>query len=163
LDSLKPGVPVYQVVPVGGGRALLLLSSRSIYRLDLTTRQLVDSAPRITIYGSPCLSPDGRRLYHTDFGNGFDYPGGGRVQVYDETLQVLAPIDLGSAEPFPPTLNNCAVSRDGRYLFVSSGTWKAGPLYPVQPGRLFVVDRSSGRLVRTVNIGDWLSRDIFAF
>jgi len=166
VDSLKPGVPVYQVVPVSGGQAALLLSARSIYRFDLTTRELVASAPRPTIFGSPCLSPDGSRLYHTDPGDGFDFPGGGSIQVYDvhdETLQLLAPIDLGSADLFPPRLNNCAVSRDGRFLFVSSGTWEAGPLYPVQPGRLFVVDRSSGHLVRTVNMGDWLSREVFAF
>ena len=62
-----------------------------------------------------------------------------------------------------PTLNRCAVSADGRLLFVSSGTGPVGPTFGPQPGRLFVVDRATGALVRTVDIGDWLTREVFAF
>jgi len=163
VDSLQPGVPVGQVVATQDGRALFLTSNAMIYRFDLATRQLVDSVPLPSPdLGNLCVAPDGQRLYLTDFGDYWDFPGSGKVQVYDGTLHQLAPIDLGSGELLPPGLNDCAVSRDGRFLLVSSGTPSRGPLYGPQPGRLFVVDRATGNLVRTVEIGSY-AEEIFAF
>ncbi len=163
VDSLVPGVDMWGIAPDVSPGSLLLVSTQSIYRFDLATRQLVDSAPRPTIYGSLCSSPDGQRMYHTDSGDGFDFPGAGKITVYGQKLQPIGVIDLNSKGSLSPTLNDCAVSADGRFLFVSSGTGPDGPLFGPQPGRLFVVDRAAGALVRAVDIGDWLSREVFAF
>jgi hypothetical protein len=163
VDSLLPGVDMWGIARDVSPGSLLLLSTQSIYRFDLATRQLVDSAPRPTIYGRLCLSPDGQRIYHTDSGDGFDFSGAGRIAIYGRKLEPIGLIDLNSRGSLSPTLNRCAVSADGRFLFVSSGTGPVGPTFGPQPGRLFVVDRATGALARTVDIGDWLSREVFAF
>jgi hypothetical protein len=163
-DSVQFGVPLGNAISANSGRDLFLLSTTEVYRYDLSARQVVDSGPRPSgNLGTLCAAPDGQRLYLTDYGDYWDFPGSGRVAVYDAALHLLAPIDLRGGEAFPPTLNDCGVSRDGRLLFISSGTGSRGPLFPVQPGRLFIVDRASGALARTVDIGDWAPRQVFAF
>ncbi len=162
VDSIQLGVPVYRLVPIGSRGMALLFSARSVYLFDITKHALVDSAPRVTGSGGLCLAPDGR-LYQTDSGDGIDTPGSGQVQVYTSSLELLPPIDLRPGLAASPTLNGCAVSHDGRLLLVSSGTASLGPTFTPQPGRLFEVDRSTGRLLRIVDIGDWLSREVFAF
>ncbi len=162
VDSALVGTKLYHAAAAEGAGAVYLGSLSSIYRLDLSTMQVVDSTYRLGGWGRICVSPDAQRVYVTDFG-GFDYPGGGMIQVLDANLNSLASIDVGSANAFPPTLNACAVSRDGRYLLVSSGTSENLVNYPHQPGRLFMLERLSGKVARTVDIGDWESREVFAY
>jgi hypothetical protein len=126
------------------------------------TRQPVDTAPNPAgILGTLCVSPDGQRYYLVDGGD-LDGPGPGKVQAYDESLHLLAQFDLGAQLGYTPALSFCAVSRDGRFLLVSAGHSGGGELYPYQPGRLLVVDPTTGNLVRTVEIGSW-TREVFAF
>ena len=88
-------------------------------------------------------------------------PGSGRVQVYDDALNHRLELSLrpGTA---PPTLNACAVTNDGHYLLVSSGT-SSGSLFEEQPGRLFVVDPQLGTVVHVIDLGEWRSREVYAF
>ena len=160
VDSIQLPRSVGQLIPIGNTRQVIDLAADSIFKIDLGTLQVMASAPRRSS-GQACAAGDGQRLYLTDPGS-LDFPGTGQVQAYGASLGSIAPIDLRSGGTIP-TLNDCAVSRDGRLLLVSSGTSATGPLFTPQPGRIFVIDRELGTVVRMIDTGDWLSREIYAF
>jgi hypothetical protein len=142
------------------GSDLYVVADNSILRFDLLSRQVTASAPRPTS-GALCLSHDGSRLFVTDPGDMWDYPGAGIVRSFSAALGPLPSIDLNGPSPgISPELNRCALSADDSVLLVSSGTGSRGPLFGPQRARLYVVSLSSGAF-SIVELGGWAARDVF--
>ncbi|MGH7718252.1 MAG: YncE family protein [Gemmatimonadaceae bacterium] len=161
----RPSTELWQIHPSADGRNLYVLEALRLHRYDLQTRAVLGSTahtggPR----GRIAVSRQSGEVFLTDPGDGFDFPGSGRVHVFSSSLVPAPPIDLRQALGGPiPTSNRAAVSTDGRALYVSSGTASIGPLFPTQPGRLFVIDLPSRTLTASVHLGGGAARQLFVF
>ena len=56
---------------------------------------------------------------------------------------------------YPPQTRAMVLSQDGKQLYVTAGTAALGPLYPAEPGRLFVIDLATKMVSATVLINEW--------
>lgn len=160
VDSLLFPTSVNRLLPISSGAMAYGFSSDSIFKLDLVGQRVLARTPRPPS-GSACSSVNGDRLYLMQPASQFD-PGSGQVTVFDDALTQLSPIDLRSGGT-TPTLNACAVSKGGSYLLVSSGTSSRGPQFGPQPGRLFVINRQLQAIDKLIDLGDWVSREVYAF
>jgi hypothetical protein len=145
-----------QVLPSPQGRTVYLVGRDSIYRYDLAERRLLASVSRPS-RGVLSVAPDGQSLFLADAGDGFDFPGSGRVYVFTGDLASSEPISLlaASIDGVPPSGGASAVGRDNRTVYVLSGTASRGPLFGPQPSRLLVLDAAKRELVKTVALDDW--------
>jgi hypothetical protein len=145
-----------QVITAPDGVHIYVLGASAIYAYDLGARQVVASAPRLG-NGDLAISPDGTRLYLSDAGTRIDYPGSGKIFVYDAALNQLPPIDLSAAsvDGVVPVTHGLVTSPDGRRLYVTSGTISLGPLFGIQSGRVLVVDTGTGKIISTIALDQY--------
>src|SRR5207247_1662029 len=64
------------------------VTATELYEYDLVARQVVATGPRLGS-GMLAISPDGQRLYLSDAGDFYDFPGSGKIFVYDAALHAL--------------------------------------------------------------------------
>lgn len=161
--AVARGPSIIQVLPSPDGRYAYLQGASQLYQYDLVTHQVLASTPRPSA-GAMALAPDGSALYMTDQGTAFDYVGSGKIFVYGSNLEPREPIDLratAAAEGQPPQTHFAAVSRDGRFLYVSAGTAEVGPLYTTQPARLLVVDVAHRTVIQSIPLAAWSPGPVF--
>lgn len=147
---------LWQVVPAPGSENVYIVASSGLYKYDLARASVIAQVARPTL-GRLAVAPNGAALYLTDPGSFFDSPGSGRLFVFGPDLVPRDPIDLRSAMSGDtiPVTRAATVSRDGKTVYVTSGTSSRGPLYGTQPGRLFVVDAPANRVRSAILLGDW--------
>jgi DNA-binding beta-propeller fold protein YncE len=121
-----------QVVAAPDRVHVYAVAATGVYEYDLVARQVIATGPRLGS-GVLAIAPDGQRLYLSDAGN-FDFPGSGKIFVYDAALHVLPAFDLSTASisGVVPVTHGLTTSHDGRRLYVTSGSVFLGRL-----GRLF--------------------------
>jgi len=158
----------YQLGVAGGGRVVFAIGPRRIARVDLGERRVtaaLDNPIRVWQRVGFATSADGTVLYLTDPGDGRDSPGSGKLYVLRPDRPAIDSIDLSAILPpgSPPTGNAVAVSAEGAFAYVASGTLSAGPLFGLQPGRLFTVDLSRRIPTAVYDLGVWYPSQLFLF
>ncbi len=155
---------LWRIIPTRSGTVLYILTNTQIVKYDLTTSSVVGTA-RNPAQGSIVLTPDETRLIVTDGGTWPDFPGSGLLYVFDQSLHPISQIDVSTpigGRPNSPTATRTGLavsSLNGDTLYVRAGSDAIGPLYPVQPARLLVVDLRNATLVRAIELtGDGLGQ-----
>ena len=159
-------------VPNGGSRYLLnpviapdsryvyligVSSSGNLYKYDVSTRQVVASAPGQSLILA--ISPDGRTIYQPRPSSGPGTPAS--LVMYDESLNIIARIDLPDIDGVPPVLQNLAISPDGSRVYLTAGTGSAVVDGGTQRGHLIAVDPASRRVLWTIPLGIWAPSQVF--
>jgi hypothetical protein len=151
------GASLIQIVPAPDGKSVYVEGATALYKYDLVTRTTIATAP-LPSYGDLVPASDGSAVYLSDAGYGFDFLGSGFLFVFGPNLERRAPIDLrtqGAVNGHPPQTRAMVLSQDNKRLYVTAGTAEYGPVYPSEPGRLFVIDVASKTVLATVLINEW--------
>lgn len=144
-----------QILASPDGQRVYMATSDQLISYDVTRQQIVASTPRPS-QGRLAISPDGTGLYLTDPGDGRDNPGSGHIYVFGPLLEPRSPIELPRLDNgLEQTTQWAALGRNGRTLYVSTGTPEVGPLFPGGPGQIFVIDVGSRRIVENIRVGEW--------
>ena len=153
-DSVTPAGGLGPMIVSQDGTHLYVAGSSAFYEYDVVARQVVATGPRFG-NGDLAISPDGQRLYQSDRGDFVDFPGSGKIFVYDAALNPLPPFDLSAAsvDGVVPVTHGIVTSHDGTRLYVKSGTGHLGRGFGPQLGRLFVLDTGTGQIVSTIALG----------
>ncbi len=165
LDSIAPDVlggsatqEIWQVVASPDGRRLYVAGSERIVQFDLATRRVEASVARPSL-GAISVAADGSTVVVTDAGRFPDTPGSGLLFTYGSDLVPRGTIDVSSplgAVPRSPSAIATGIAlsqRSGHLMYVRAGTPSIGPLYPVQPARLLLVDPVERRVTQTLETG----------
>jgi DNA-binding beta-propeller fold protein YncE len=153
-----------QVVPTRDGSVLYLNTQRKIVRFDVRSRTATASVGR-PIDGSLALSADEQSLILPDAGRGPNDPGTGTVRVYDaRTLQPTGTITLPSSAGGGPRVSVAAAAGlDPGVMYLTTGTARIGPNYPVDPAALVELDLVAMSVRRVTPLNDWAVGKPFPF
>lgn len=157
-SEIGAGQGIWQVIPDPQGHGFYVAGSEQIVRYDLATRRVIARTVRLGL-GALTLTYGGNVLVLTDTGTWPDSPGSGLLLLYGPNLESLGTIDistpLGGAPHSASAISTglAAPGRDERTVYVRAGSESLGPLYPMQPARLLVVDVVSRALLRTIDLG----------
>jgi hypothetical protein len=159
VDSISLPPPFARAGVVGeapDGDRLYLAGDTHLFLYSLAQRRVLASTPRPSD-GRFALSPNGQLAVMSDIGRWPDYPGSGKLFVFDQNLQPLGAIDLPWDTPtgMPAIAGDAAFSRNGRWLFVGAGTPPYGPTYGFQRSRVLVLDGRTLAFVKEIPLNDW--------
>lgn len=165
LDSIQPSTianedDVWQFLPAPDGQSAYVAGRTTLVRYDLVQRWMTASKPR-EANGLLSLMPGGGTLVLSDGGSWPDSPGSGVLRLYDAnlvaagTIDVSAPLGGQANSPTATQVGMAMASKDGRTLYVRAGSEERGPLYPVQPARLLIVDMIDRSVVRSMSLGGY--------
>jgi len=144
-----------QVLAAPDGRHAYVVGFEQ-FRYDLVNHRITDSVATPNP-GWLSISPDGTTLYRSDAG-GFDFPGTGKIFVYNADLIPRTPINVTAIAAWPGTAHepivtgNVIPSPDGKVLYVATGTPRGGGYGPEEPSRLLVIDLVKGTLLRGIRV-----------
>jgi hypothetical protein len=161
-EQLFPGDALRFVVAATPASVVYVIGYAGIYQFDLVAQQVTARAP-VPSRAPPSVSPDGQIVAFTDPGIWPDFPGSGRLFLYDSGLAQVARVDLGQ----DPVTGGRVVSRvvawsaSSSLAFVSTGTAQNGPLYGIQPSRILVIDLTTASVVGEVSLGEYSVQQIY--
>ena len=149
----RAGGTLIGVIASPDGRHVYLQHRDNVlYGFDLITRQITGPAPLPGGLADFAIAPDGSRVYVVYGGAPFIFiPPSDSIEVLDATnLAVLPPISLlnqaALGDSFP-LVHTVAVSPDGQWLYLGDGAARL-------PLRVLVMDRTTGKVVRVIRLGD---------
>ncbi len=155
-DSIPIDLPSRQVVQMemlGNGRELLVMTNLELLKFDIITMKVTSKASR------PLLAPffvsrATGRLILPDVGTSV-VASTGIIYLLDASLELSSIIDL-RVLPYgerPLGIFGAEESRDGRWLYLVGGVPRDGPLYGPEETHVLVIDKATGLVVDTVNLG----------
>jgi hypothetical protein len=150
-----------QVIASADGRHFFLFG-RDIKKLDSLTGDVLAAAaiPVTSQRARLFLSRTSHRVYLVDPGDYRDWPGPGRIYQWSDNLDPLPDIALPSRGLTPAVAGGVTTSANGDTLFVTTGTASAGPLFGPQPAALLILDANSHAVLKEIDLGGWLPRQI---
>lgn len=142
---------------------VVALTLGGLYRVSLVDGSITP-LPRPPGPGLIAMAPDDGEVFfvaRTDFrthpGEGlvFRYRPevGGGYELFQDLRGSVEIVDRSPAHA--PVLTDIAVSGDGSRVFVVAGGHRDGPLFPVHPAVLLVLDRKTGELLAEHELGAW--------
>lgn len=135
------------VTSSANGDIVYVTTAAEIIAVNVATKMIIGRTPTSVFAGGPAVSPMGDAVYVTDLGDGFDFPGSGRVLVYDARLQPKGVLQLPvKPDGFPRTAKGAVVSPDGQLLYVLTGTAFVGPLFPGENTTVVVMETATGKV-----------------
>lgn len=140
------------------GDALIFGTDLNLWKYDFNMKAMVAQARRPPLaLGAITYSPTKNRLLLSESGVSFDVAGSGQVYEYDLSLRETRRVSLVGAVPegTPAILGSVLESQDGRYLVLGTGTARRGPLFGVQPARVLILNASTYKLVKRLDLNDW--------
>jgi len=155
LDSITAPAEYQSIIPTGDCGTGYSIGPGLLALYSIAAHQITVEKP-IQTPGYVAVAPDRKRLALSDAGIGLDFPGSGRVFVYDDSLSLVKAIDLApiATTVFPVATNLLAWSHDDRWLWVSAGSSPA-TLYPAQQAQVVLIDGQSFELVGSIRFNHW--------
>jgi hypothetical protein len=157
---------VWSATSIDEGGSLIVGGGGWLGTFDVGAGTVAGQIP-VSATGRLHPSPDGDLLLLTDVGTGFDLPGSGLVHVLGEALDARGTIDVSSPVGGAPgtatstVTRSAAFSPDGAIAYVLGGTRERGPVYPVQPTRVFVIDVASRQVTDVLHLGGFELGELF--